>query len=232
MLLSTVQMAVWRWRPDSDTVIWETADGAKSSSFASGRMKFESFIEHVHPEDRTLVTALLHRATEACMQFKCAFRYRTPERGYRELSMLGRVEEGVEGHPSLYGLVSDITDRHTSSGTDLLDSMFRQATEPVVVVNDLSQVVGWNKAASKAFGVLQADALGSALVKVLPLERSEQDRLVSTLGSLNGACLSQKLTFSNAQEARLNALRLHSGEDGGDLVCLLFNIEKKSALSN
>ncbi|MCC7185173.1 MAG: PAS domain S-box protein [Acidobacteria bacterium] len=113
------------WDLDSNTGVLEWSDvledqyGIPRGTFGG---TFDAFIDRVHPEDRALVLAAIHKATRTGGDFATQHRTIRPDGSVRALAGNGRILVDAAGHPTrAIGISQDVTDRST------LQAQFHQA---------------------------------------------------------------------------------------------------------
>lgn len=107
------KLGSWDWDVSSDTVWWSDEMfkifGEEKNSFVPS---YEAFLEHVHPEDRQRVTAVVDSAREVqgTLDYEC--RIVRPDGTVRVVHALGDTATGVDSCiTKLMGTCQDVTER-------------------------------------------------------------------------------------------------------------------------
>lgn len=114
-LLGNIGIGTWQWDPLAGTVMWdETTEqvyGIRAGAFDG---TFESFIAHIHPEDRDEALAVIGQVAEQGGDYSIRHRAILPTGETRWLEGQGRILLGADGEPRAgFGIVYDITERYT-----------------------------------------------------------------------------------------------------------------------
>lgn len=115
LALEVGRMGSWDWNIESNTVQW-SANLAAALGLAPGSssVRYETFLEFVHPEDRTLVDQGIKHALEEGDDYKLEFRVVLPNGVIRKTRTHGEVLSNDEGKPiRMIGICRDITRSET-----------------------------------------------------------------------------------------------------------------------
>jgi PAS domain S-box-containing protein len=133
----------------------------------------DSFIAHLHPEDREPTRQALRRALDEKSDLSSEYRLVLPDGRQRWIAAKARVEKAAsDGSVRVLGVCMDVTHRK------LAEEQFRLVVEAfpsgVVVVNGEGRVVLVNRETEKLFGYTR-DELAGKLVELLVPERFRGD---------------------------------------------------------
>ena len=106
------QVAFWQWDLLHD-VLWVNPNGRALYGLPPHEtIRFQSFIETLHPDDREQTGQILTRARESNDSFRAEYRVVLPDGGVRWIAARGTVERGGDRVPlRMRGVSVDITER-------------------------------------------------------------------------------------------------------------------------
>ncbi len=111
LALEVGRMGSWDWDIEANTVQW-SANLAVVLGLAPGHssVRYETFLEFVHPEDRTLVDQGIKHALEEGDDYILEFRVVLPDGTIRKTRTHGEVLSDDEGKPvRMIGICRDVT---------------------------------------------------------------------------------------------------------------------------
>jgi signal transduction histidine kinase/ActR/RegA family two-component response regulator/HAMP domain-containing protein len=111
--LTVARMTSWAWDVEADTISWGGQEGRVFGAAGKPRdPTFKSFLEVIHPADKTNVEESLLRAARSGERCDLDFRVLDPGGRTRWLTLRGQAADGVGGsNVRVVGLVMDVTDR-------------------------------------------------------------------------------------------------------------------------
>lgn len=109
---SAGRLAFWEWDMKKDR-IWISTDGWSVFGIPpSENLGFETFMEHVHEDDRSRLGGIVRESIETTGTYVAEFRVGRRGEPVRWLSASGRVEKNAAGEPILFrGFSIDVTTR-------------------------------------------------------------------------------------------------------------------------
>jgi len=167
---SVAHIGSWISRsPDKGTLIWSAEAhrifGVVPSEF-DGRVG--SFLEYVHPEDRTCVAALAEAAWRGEQQYNLDHRIVRPDGLVRWVHEQADIERDASGQPvRMIGVVQDVTERRQAE--ELLRaanaynrSLLEASLDPMLAIGSAGKITDVNTATEAATGLSRAELIGSS----------------------------------------------------------------------
>ncbi|RAK02743.1 PAS domain S-box-containing protein [Larkinella arboricola] len=113
LAVEAAQMATWEWHLPTDKVYWnEQHFHLMGLPVKTGPQKSDTFLSHIHPDDRPWVTRELTQAIDEQNLFDAEFRLVRADAVTRWMNGYGRVTRERAGQPTqMSGVMFDITDR-------------------------------------------------------------------------------------------------------------------------
>ncbi len=200
--MTVARMSSWAWDVQKDTISW---GGRESHTFGDkgkpADSSLASFLEVVHPGDRSTVEQGLLRAAQSGQRCELDFRVLDPDGHTRWLAMRGqRGHDHDRQSPRLLGLVMDMTDRRRLE-EQLLQSQKLEAIGRLAggVAHDfnnlLTGILGYANFALKSLPDNHA-----AWVDILEIERA---------GTRAAALTGQLLSYARRQMIAPKIVRLN-----------------------
>ncbi|HET6399203.1 MAG TPA: PAS domain S-box protein, partial [Candidatus Thermoplasmatota archaeon] len=127
------------------------------------------FLEFVHPDDVERTQQEAGRLATTGLPVPFENRYRARDGSYRWL----RWTSAVEPHLGVYvSVASDVTQQREASmalqaSEARLRAVLDNASDAIVTLDAAGHVVGWNRGASRLFGIDEADAAGRPVASLL-----------------------------------------------------------------
>jgi PAS domain S-box-containing protein len=102
----------WDWDIAKDEMVWSDELHRLYGVPADARLRYESFLEYVHPDDRARVEAVIGEAISEQRSYEFECRIIRPDGEERHFFSRGRVLTDDDGNPTrIAGVAQDITDR-------------------------------------------------------------------------------------------------------------------------
>ena len=143
---------------------------------------YETFLAHVHPQDRDRVADSFAAALHGRGKYHVEFRVVWPDGSLHWLLSRGRSLHGPDGSAvRVAGIVCDITDAKmielaahetASRFASVVDSM----ADAVVCSTPEGVITGWNRAAEKLFGWRADEVIGLSVTLLLPPDPTDEAR--------------------------------------------------------
>ncbi len=112
--LEAAKVGAWERDLRNNQILWsESLDDIFGLEHGSFDGRFESLLQLIHPDDRTIVQARLDRVIQGMEEsYRCEYRIRCPDTSERWLAARGDLVRDSDGQPSrLAGIVVDVTER-------------------------------------------------------------------------------------------------------------------------
>jgi PAS domain S-box-containing protein len=127
----------WRWDISSDVVTWsDELYRIFGLPPQSESVSYRSYLERIHPEDRTLVDTVVTRACRDRQPFAFEHRIVRPDGDVRFLSSRGRVVVEDNEPVALLGTAQDVTEQHRVDRLreDILSAVSHELRTPLTSV--------------------------------------------------------------------------------------------------
>ncbi len=165
----------------------------------------ESWVKHLHPDDRPRVLAELEQCHASGMPFCSEYRLVTRDGRTLWFRDQGAIVRDEKGNPLfLQGALNDISE-HIKAETALLEqARLLDLTHDAIFVRDMDKrVVFWNRGAEELYGWTKEHALGRHSLELLHTEFPENPDDVEA---------------EIAREGRWEGELVHTGQDGRRIV--------------
>lgn len=130
LALLSSHAGVWSRDLKSNQLFWDqTVYQMFEFDEAESQITYESFIHHIHPDDRTTVQFKIDESIRNNQPYKCEFRIIRKDGSIRHILSTGTVYFDEHHEPALFtGITSDITDQKTNEERQrALDEKLQQA---------------------------------------------------------------------------------------------------------
>jgi serine phosphatase RsbU (regulator of sigma subunit)/PAS domain-containing protein len=119
LVLDSARISTWSWDLDSGRIAWrEAPEPVADLPPGTFPATFDSFIEHVHPDDKHIVMGAVEKAIGAGGSYEAEYRFTLPDGRARWLAAEGNVVRDEQGHPvRMVGLARDVTERRRRDET-------------------------------------------------------------------------------------------------------------------
>jgi diguanylate cyclase (GGDEF)-like protein/PAS domain S-box-containing protein len=186
MLAAAQQLArigSWEWDVAAGRVTWSDElfrmYGYEPDAFEP---TYETFLEHVHPDDRESVEERNRRAFLRAEGFDDVKRVRRPDGELFLMRTQGEVLTDAAGDVvRMIGVCEDVTDRVRADETQaLLASIVESSNDAIFTLTRDGTVTTWNPAAERLFGWTAAEAIGRPATDIVPpVDAAADHRIVA-----------------------------------------------------
>ncbi|MEG3637781.1 sensor domain-containing protein [Magnetococcus sp. PR-3] len=124
---------------------------------------FESYMDHVHPDDRKRVKDMVDRVLkEPDMFFRVEHRIVRSDGSTRTVLQLGDVERNASGEPQrMTGTVQDVTDlKRTQENLDLAKYILDTTSDAVIITDVNNRIIDVNRAYTQITGFSRTEVMG------------------------------------------------------------------------
>ncbi|MEP6664532.1 MAG: PAS domain S-box protein, partial [Verrucomicrobiota bacterium] len=176
--LESSRTGTWDWNIEAETFKWDRYMhrllGVEEGEF-DGRL--DTFLNHIHSDDRTAFFRQLNRALEQKTDFISEFRVIWPEKSVHYLSSRGRAFYNEKGKPvRMLSVTVDITEsKDAAEAMSLLAAIVESSDDAIVGKNLFGKIVSWNAGATGMFGYSPEEAVGRTSALIMPPECREEE---------------------------------------------------------
>lgn len=183
LALAASGAGIWILEPSTGAVEWDARSIELFGMLASETHSLDTALQHVHPDDRQIITSRLEAFLVSAENDDLdeELRIVRPDGSIRWLHGLGRAERDATGELQVVnGIMFDISDRKRAEAS-LHDSMeheresaetIRVLTETgphgIVVVDDQGTILETNRALTTMFGYEERELTGASIEQLLP----------------------------------------------------------------
>ncbi|GEM_PF-762967 len=131
-----------------------------------GPARVDTYLRHVHPEDRRRVWRDIQRTRQSKKPYEGAHRIIRPDGSVRSLHIMAEVQKGSSGRPTrMYGSVQDITERLEAQAALLASeqtyhSIFDGVAEAIYILDEHGTFLDVNQGAETMYGMARSDLIG------------------------------------------------------------------------
>lgn len=163
---SAAQLELWRWDILHD-VIWTSAPGrGLDGSPAREPIRFQRFLERLHPEDRAPVQRAVDEALAGDGQFRASYRMDTPDGATRWMEATGKVEF-TDGRPQrMLGVSADVTAQKLAA--DRFQLAVEASPNGILLVDAAGGIVLANACAERLFAYPCGELIGRRVEELIP----------------------------------------------------------------
>ncbi len=163
---SAAELAMWMWDIQRDE-IWTTNTGRTLYGWAeSEKIKFNSFLDTLHPEDRDAVREAVAEAVNGSGEYEKEYRVVLPTGETRWIVARGRVEFDGAKPVRMRGVSLDISERRQAQ--DRFRLVVEASPNAVVLVNAQGHIVLVNASAEKLLGYGPEELIGQGVELLVP----------------------------------------------------------------
>ncbi len=180
---SLAKVGSWEWDVAANRVTWSDElfriYGYEPQSFEP---TYETFLAHVHEEDRASVTERNEQAFADRRPFADIKRILRADGSDILLSTRGEVLVGPDGGVArMLGVCENVTDRlRAQEAQALLASVIESSNDAIYTITDGDVITTWNPAAERLFGYTHAEAMALPAHRLVPDSHADEDeRLVA-----------------------------------------------------
>jgi diguanylate cyclase (GGDEF)-like protein/PAS domain S-box-containing protein len=173
----------WEWDVAANRVVWSD-ELFRIYGYEPGAFEptYETFLAHVHADDREAVDARNHQAFADHQPFDDTKRILKADGTEILMRTQGEVITAPDGTVArMLGVCEDVSDRlRAQEAQALLASVVETSNDAIYTVDSEGAVTSWNPAAERLFGYTEREALGLPARRLVPDATAEEDeRLVA-----------------------------------------------------
>jgi PAS domain S-box-containing protein len=184
----------WEWDIEEDEVSWsDELYRIYGLEPERALASYNSFLERVHPEDRSYVDEVVKRALQDHAPFELDHRIARPDGSVRMLHAHGEVFLDERGQPvKMAGTGHDITERRqTEDALRRVEERYRVIVESVTdyaiyLLGPTGRVLSWNRGAERMTGYSEEEVLGRDFSLFYPpaeVEAGRTQRILELAGN-------------------------------------------------
>jgi len=169
--MSLVNLGSWSWDVRTSEVVWSEELLAMFGLTPGTNVGYETYVDHVHPEDRSDVQRIIAESIIGGAPFELQHRIVRADGGIRWLHCHGEVVSGERGPERLYGTAEDVTDdRQAESVESLLAAIVESTDDAIKSMSTDGTIISWNAAAERLYGYTAEEFLGHPVLELFPPE--------------------------------------------------------------
>lgn len=226
-------LGTWHWDVPADVFV---ADERFAHAFdveverCLAGLPLSEVMASIHEQDRPRVSAAIQEALGRGGAYRCEYRVRRREGGWRWIEARGRVDMGRTGEPARFpGVLVDIDEHHKAkerlAEANVLLQTFMQAVPGVVYAKDLEgRMLVANRGVAELVGKPLAEIVGRTDAEFLD-DAAEaavvmnNDRRIMDTGEQEQ--LEERVTYSNGDEAWWHSTKAPLRDSAGHVVGLI-----------
>ena len=154
---------IYEWDVKTDRLTWfGDIDGALGYKIGEVNHTVDAWINHVHPEDKERLTAVVEHHRETGDPIDIEYRICQKNGSVRFWMERGTTIMGDEGKPiKIIGTCTDITERkQVDDVLHLSDELLKQMPDAILLVDENTKILRWMGKAEKMFGYSAAETIG------------------------------------------------------------------------
>lgn len=158
------QLGHWTWDINTNKLQWsDTVFDIFGISKDNNGLKFETFFQYVHPEDRERVQNVVDRAIEKQNHFKIRHRILLEDGSVRFVHAEAVLKRNIDNKLQMFGTVQDITERlQIKNQLQLANKVFESSIEGITVTDASGQITFVNSAFTQITGYSPDEVLGKS----------------------------------------------------------------------
>ena len=168
----------WEWDVPANKVTWSD-ELFRIYGYEPGAFEptYETFLAHVHADDREAVDERNHKAFGDHQPFDDTKRILKADGTEILMRTQGEVITGPDGAVlRMLGVCEDVTDRlRAQAATALLASIVESSNDAIYTISDAGLITSWNPAAERLFGYTEREAIGLDAQCLVPDSHGEED---------------------------------------------------------
>jgi PAS domain S-box-containing protein len=226
MAIQSTRLGTWDYDPRSGALYWSSECKEIYGLPADQNPTFETFSEHIHPEDHDWVQQQIQKAIdpETGGHYELSFRIiRFGDREIRWIKVHGTVYFDHREAARFIGTVLDITDIKAAEEQSAKLAAIIQSSDDAIISKTFESVItSWNTAAERIFGYAAEEMIGESIYKLIPEElHHEEPQILARLRAglrvqhyetkrrtKDGRLIDVSLTISPVKDPRGNIIGL------------------------
>jgi len=178
--IESTNLGIWEWNPKTNDLYWSEESRHVFGYPAEEKITFDTFIELIHPEDRSLVLEALRGAGEhgSDGQNYVIYRiHRFNDNGLRWIKAQWKLSFKTDRYASLLiGTILDITDvKYSEERSAKLAAIIGSSNDAVISKTLNGIITSWNDSAERTFGYSAEEIIGHPILKLIPPDRVEEE---------------------------------------------------------
>ncbi len=171
----SAMLGIWDWDIQKNELVWDNQMyvlyGLVPGQFGGA---YDAWMRCVHPDDRQASDQISAQAVRGEREYDTEFRVLWPDGSIHWLKATGQVFRDANGLPlRMVGVNYDITPSKQSQAAlyeseQRLYNMIDSAMDAIITTNQADEIILFNDAAEKMFGITSSQALGQMLRRFVP----------------------------------------------------------------
>ncbi len=197
LAIGAADLGIWDWNPMTGELVWSDRCKAMFGVFVENNPGIETFMETVHPDDRSFVKSTIDHALAELTDYRMEYRIKWPDGTLRWITTCGRVSRDAQGKTvRVTGTAQDVTgqkqaqaelqrfnaelERHVELRTAELQEANRGLREEISARRRLEkEILEISEREQRRLGQDLHDGLGQELAGISLLAKVHANRLTS-----------------------------------------------------
>src|SRR5438874_5252352 len=172
--LTLANLGSWAWEVATNDMTWSNELYVIHALDPDTLVTFDTYISHVHPEDRPNVERVIERAMRQTEPFEFEHRIVRGDGSVRWVHWRAEMIMSGDRPQRLYGTAEDITDRkQTETLQALLAAIVESTDDAIKSMATDGTLTSWNAAAQGLYGYMPREILGRSVLELFPPESTE-----------------------------------------------------------
>jgi PAS domain S-box-containing protein len=178
-LLAQSNVGSWSWDIASNQMTWSDELYVIHGLEPGTALTFDTYLDHVHPDDRPHVEAAIDQAMRDRKPFEYEHRIVRADGSVRWVRWQGMVPPAGDRRKRLSGTAEDVTDRNQAERLQsLLVAIVESTDDAIKSMATDGTIMSWNAAAHQLYGYRDREILGRSVLELFPNDGRDDARAV------------------------------------------------------
>jgi PAS domain S-box-containing protein len=167
------------WTPSSGEICWSDETYRIFELDRTVKPTVELVLQHVHPDDRALVTQAIEDSSRGEKDLNLTHRLLMPDGRIKHVRVLSHAVQDARGNLEVVGALMDVTERQRAEvGLSRLAAIVSSSEDAIFSTTLDGEVTSWNAGATRLFGYEADEMIGQSFIRLVPHDRHELETQV------------------------------------------------------